>query len=348
MNRTGNLLIQQNEFPTNFIGSFKELRGAGELFDVTLACEDQTVEAHKVIISACSPFFRQVLTKTKQNHPFIYLKGVLHKDLLAMMDFIYTGETQVPAEDVNRFIDAAQELKINGLADDGMDSVMGNLSYDEEMKTEQSEEEMMDLINEVGCEASLLGYSSAPEEESSISELKLEISKKAEKFEDESGSTLWKCKDCGKVCKRKDKLDSHIETHLAGFSHPCSLCDKEFKTRDYLRNHIYIMHTKKTEPEKVDSDVFPTHAKEQKGNLQMEISKRIEKVTDGENGSIWKCTVCGKQMKKKDKLASHVETHLEGFTHRCVHCAKEHKTRGALAAHISIYHRGVKKMNEQS
>ena len=64
------LLLQHDDFTSNYVGSFKELRSAGELFDVTLACEDETIEAHKVILSACSPFFRHVFRKTKQNHPF--------------------------------------------------------------------------------------------------------------------------------------------------------------------------------------------------------------------------------------------------------------------------------------
>ena len=101
MSTAGVLKLQHTDFLSEFIGSFNALRSAKELFDVTLACEDETVEAHKVIISACSPFFRHVLTKTKQNHPFIYLKGVLHKDLVAILDFIYNGETQVPAKDMN-------------------------------------------------------------------------------------------------------------------------------------------------------------------------------------------------------------------------------------------------------
>ena len=110
-------MLQQRDFPVNYAGSFQELRTAEELFDVTLACEDQTVEAHKVVISACSPFFRHVLSKTKQNHPFIYLRGVVHKDLLALLDYIYTGETKVVADDVNRFIELANEFKIKGLAE---------------------------------------------------------------------------------------------------------------------------------------------------------------------------------------------------------------------------------------
>ena len=85
MSSLGHLLLQRDDFSTTIAGSLQELRTAQELFDVTLACEDESVEAHKVLISASSPFFRSVLSKTKQNHPFIYLKGVLHQDLLAIV-----------------------------------------------------------------------------------------------------------------------------------------------------------------------------------------------------------------------------------------------------------------------
>ena len=36
-------------------------RDEKEFFDVTIACEDEQLQAHKVILSACSPFFRSVL-----------------------------------------------------------------------------------------------------------------------------------------------------------------------------------------------------------------------------------------------------------------------------------------------
>ena len=118
MKTPGYLKVEQTEFLSNYVGSFQELRNAGDLFDVTLACEDETIEAHKVVMSACSPFFRQVFRKTTQTHPFIYLKGVLHRDLVALLDYIYTGSTQVPAGDVNRFIEAGQEMKIKGLVEE--------------------------------------------------------------------------------------------------------------------------------------------------------------------------------------------------------------------------------------
>ena len=128
MSASATLLLQHSELLSNFIGSFQELRTGEELFDVTLACGDKTLEAHKVVLSACSPFFRQVFSMTKQNHPFVYLKDISFKDLFALMDYIYTGKTQVPAEDVGRFIQAAQEMKIKGL----VDFEMGNLKHNRE------------------------------------------------------------------------------------------------------------------------------------------------------------------------------------------------------------------------
>ena len=41
--------------------SFGELRDGDEFTDVTLACEDESIKAHKVILSASSPFFNKLL-----------------------------------------------------------------------------------------------------------------------------------------------------------------------------------------------------------------------------------------------------------------------------------------------
>ena len=58
MNLSGYLLLEQSDFLSNYVGSFQQLREDEELLDVTLACEDETIEAHKVVLSACSSFFR--------------------------------------------------------------------------------------------------------------------------------------------------------------------------------------------------------------------------------------------------------------------------------------------------
>ena len=112
------MFLEQSDFLSNYVGSFQQLRADKELFDVTLACEDETIEAHKVVLAACSIFFRNLFRKAKQSNPIIYLKGVSHKDLVSLLDYIYTGQTQVLAEDVERFIQVGRDMQVKGLADD--------------------------------------------------------------------------------------------------------------------------------------------------------------------------------------------------------------------------------------
>ena len=54
--------LKWNDFEKNISGSFRELKDDEDFFDVTLTCDsDKEVSAHKVILSACSSFFRQRL-----------------------------------------------------------------------------------------------------------------------------------------------------------------------------------------------------------------------------------------------------------------------------------------------
>ena len=74
--------LRWNDFEANISGAFQEIRTEKDFFDVTLACEDDQIEAHKVILSACSPFFKGVLKKNPHQHPLLYLKGrAVHKIL---------------------------------------------------------------------------------------------------------------------------------------------------------------------------------------------------------------------------------------------------------------------------
>ena len=85
--------LKWNDFEQNISGAFRELKDDADFFDVTLACDsDEQISAHKVILSACSPFFRQVLRKQKHQHPLLYLRGVSFSDLESVLAFMYNGE----------------------------------------------------------------------------------------------------------------------------------------------------------------------------------------------------------------------------------------------------------------
>merc|ERR1712142_419479 len=108
--------LRWNDFETNISSSFKELKNDEDFFDITLACAgEKQVQAHKVILSARSPFFKSILRKNPHQHPLVYLKGVKYEDIVAVLDFMYHGEVNVAQDDLNNFLSIAEDLKVKGL-----------------------------------------------------------------------------------------------------------------------------------------------------------------------------------------------------------------------------------------
>ena len=64
--------LRWNDFESNISLAFRELRDDNDFFDVTLACDDEQIQAHKMILSACSPFFRKILRRNVHQHPLLY------------------------------------------------------------------------------------------------------------------------------------------------------------------------------------------------------------------------------------------------------------------------------------
>jgi hypothetical protein len=112
---TDKFCLRWNDFESNISTAFRELRDDKDFFDVTLACDDEQIQVHKVIISACSPFFRNVLRRNSHQHPLLYLKDVKFTDLQAVLNFMYHGEVNVAQEDLNSFLAVAEDLKVKGL-----------------------------------------------------------------------------------------------------------------------------------------------------------------------------------------------------------------------------------------
>ena len=69
--------LKWNDFEHNISNSFKELRSDMDFSDVTLVTgEDQHIEANRTVLSACSPFFKAILSKNRHSHPMIYMRGL--------------------------------------------------------------------------------------------------------------------------------------------------------------------------------------------------------------------------------------------------------------------------------
>lgn len=112
---TEKFCLKWNDFENNISVAFRDLRNEKDFFDITLACEDSQIQAHKVILSACSPFFRNVLRNNPHAHPLIYLRGMKYSDLESVLNFMYHGEVNVAQEELNSFLSVAEDLKVKGL-----------------------------------------------------------------------------------------------------------------------------------------------------------------------------------------------------------------------------------------
>ena len=107
--------LRWNDFERNISLAFKEIREEKDFFDCTISCGSRQVEAHKLILSACSPFFRTILKQNPHQHPLLYHKGVEFHDMQAVLNFMYHGEVNVAQEALNSFLSVAEDLQVKGL-----------------------------------------------------------------------------------------------------------------------------------------------------------------------------------------------------------------------------------------
>ncbi|EDW25865.1 GL14266 [Drosophila persimilis] len=95
MDDTQHFCLRWNNYQSSITSAFENLRDDEAFVDVTLACEGRSIKAHRVVLSACSPYFRELLKSTPCPHPVILLQDVNFMDLHSLVEFIYHGEVHV-------------------------------------------------------------------------------------------------------------------------------------------------------------------------------------------------------------------------------------------------------------
>ncbi|KAK8722697.1 hypothetical protein OTU49_012173, partial [Cherax quadricarinatus] len=111
--------LRWNNFHSSLVTALDGFKNDQDFVDVTLACEGQFLKAHKMLLSACSVFFRDLLKANPCQHPIVILPPeVRFADLEKLLRFIYQGEVNVHQENLARFLKTAEMLKIRGLAED--------------------------------------------------------------------------------------------------------------------------------------------------------------------------------------------------------------------------------------
>uniref|UniRef100_A0A336MKR0 CSON002537 protein n=1 Tax=Culicoides sonorensis TaxID=179676 RepID=A0A336MKR0_CULSO len=115
--------LRWNNHQSTLISVFDTLLENGTLVDCTLAAEGKFLKAHKVVLSACSPYFAALLSQQYDKHPIFILKDVKFQELRAMMDYMYRGEVNISQDQLAALLKAAESLQIKGLSDNRSNSV---------------------------------------------------------------------------------------------------------------------------------------------------------------------------------------------------------------------------------
>ena len=252
--------LRWNDFESNISVAFRELREEEDFFDVTLACDDNQVQCHKVILSACSPFFRAILRKNPHQHPLLYLNGVKYQELLSVLNFMYQGEVNVAEEELNSFLAVAEELKVKGLTQSNQGGAKNNPAPREPPKKPRpaanhlkpaptpsySSQQYNDDIQEV------VPVKSEPRE-SALPQLPAAIYKQQQQQQQHSGTVAlddyaeygegaYDDGQYGEVLDNYAEIDAKMAKDQLTGLWSCTDCQFTSKPKTNLRNHIEVHH----------------------------------------------------------------------------------------------------------
>jgi len=250
--------LSWNEFGANAVNTKRNLVTDTNFTDVTLVSDDRThIKAHKVILSSCSKFFKRILVESPHEHPLLFLRGIQHADLLALVKFIYLGVTEVAHDDLEQFMKAAEDLEIEGLQQD----LSKNTKYDkkETNLTPPYQESMHDLIEDSRYKTNA-GKERLPKYDSIYDSAKehpidtfdialLQETDETRNAYDMQNCDPWKnndglfnCDECDYGTKNLGHLKRHKSGKHDGVRFECDQCNRSFSTKTNLKTHKQAKH----------------------------------------------------------------------------------------------------------
>lgn len=115
--------LRWNNYVSHVTDAFNLLRLDNDMVDVTLCCEGGKIKAHKMLLSVCSDYFKQIFKENPCQHPVIIFKNVKFDDLNAIVNFMYHGEVNIFQEQLESFLITAEMLEVKGLTDNNEEEI---------------------------------------------------------------------------------------------------------------------------------------------------------------------------------------------------------------------------------
>jgi len=316
--------LRWNDFENNISNAFKELRDDSEFFDVTLACDDDQMQAHKVILSACSPFFRNILRRNHHQHPLLYMKGVKYTDLQAVLNFMYHGEVNVAQEELNSFLAVAEDLRVKGLTQNQPSShqASSKISSEERRRSPapaptRDKEKVPDAASSQTSQLPKRAY--LPQQHRNHDEDIQEI-----------------------IPIKSEPLSQPQQVYRAEEEHTVSTYQEDAGYEDYGDYQDQGYHQVDTT---MDHNITMQEGHHGKGENRNVLNQYIKKSVADDGHSVYECSLCGQKNSQRVNVLNHVESvHFpNSFIYTCKHCQAEFYSKNARNVHVSRNHKNENK-----
>ena len=356
----GVVKLSWTEFERHCPSTFQQLWKNTEFTDVTLATEDNgQIQAHKVILSSSSPFFRNLFSRNPHQNLLIYLKGVQLRDLESVLQYIYNGSCEVLNENIEDFIRTGRDLHVEGLVEkivevedqafDDENAIENNEFHGPLIKDEIVTEVFEDLNNE--SEEKDLHSKNVPDHSTPQSN-KLDIKTIEDQNDGVDGilhtdeeqvldrklvaqereGILIECDQCeytpkGNISVKRINLKQHKEAMHQGTKYDCDHCEYKAGYKTNLREHMQRMHEAKK---------FKCDQCDYKASLYYRLKQHIE---SQHAGLRYKCEECDYKVGRKDTLAKHFnKNHVKVF---CDMCDVKSCSKIEMKQHKDSEHKGL-------
>ena len=292
------LLLVDSAHQDNLKEMMQQMIVSETFADVTLVGDDKKyIKAHKVILSACSPFIKSILQMdTDTNNAMIYLEGIQYAEIESLLQFVYFGEATLSQERVNDIVSVSKTLQIEELS----------YCYEDPHPHNATHEDL--VVKPVGLAAATL-RASRKTNEANVHSVK---SKKVE----------YLCMKCGEQFSTKTFLKKHNQ-----YVHESDPTLKVKMISNAKSNETSDEYANEVEDTNIIDECTNTVKLGDTGSTvnhhTNDIDIGLKNTTDGDiiqDGSKFMCGKCGKKFSYRRGVIQHLHSAHEGKIFECDQC----------------------------
>ena len=324
----------------------KEIMTSEDFKDVTLISEDnQEFRTHKSILSATSPFFKDLFLAENTRAKTVYLTGIYQAQIELILQYIYLGETKVYEKDLEEFIDAAESLGMS------LDDCSGK-NFCEPKIVHHTNEPGATKVDRISSDINMqniIGMPIALDSGHDVQNIK-----PVKKIKKEVNHV---CGRCSKKFEDKKQILIHIESDHGGMRYSCEFCPKQIpymsKNKQNVINHNQRYHSKEKfsctlcDFQSISGHKLHNHMTQhyrcksaliycgQCDKIYFDMDKLTEHVKTSHS---FYCEECNIGFKNEDILKHHLASRVEHNRVSCRYCDKKLIGKEGLLQHIIKAH----------